>query len=274
MREQQKMPLIELSEISKLYGFGDATTLALDEINLSVERGEFIAIMGHSGSGKSTLLNIIGLLDRPTNGTFLLDNKNVGKLSVNRCARARRDHVGFIFQTFNLLPNMTVIENVALPLAYKNVSLSKRLKRASVALAKVNLSDKEYYFPHQLSGGQAQRVAIARALVTNPSIVIADEPTGNLDSVNSRRVMDLLSELHQAGNTILMVTHNPELTAFASRVIYMRDGTISTDEMSTIGIIPKSAQKLLQTVAWMPKNKKPKMIIKKSKLPKKIKVTR
>ena len=233
--------VIDLKEVSKLYGFGNATTVALDEVSLTVEKGEFVAIMGPSGSGKSSLLNVIGLLDRPTHGTYSLSSRVVSKLRPNRLAKVRRDHIGFIFQSFNLLPRLTALENVALPLAYKGVAHTKRLKQASAALERVGLSDREYYYPKALSGGQAQRVAIARALVNNPSLIIADEPTGNLDSLSSRVVMELLAELHATGSTILMVTHNPELTRYATRVLYMLDGSVVYDEQTKLGEVPARA---------------------------------
>lgn len=235
--------VIDLSEVSKIYGFGNATTVALDEVSLTVKRGEFVAIMGPSGSGKSSLLNVIGLLDRPTHGTYMLSNRLVSKLRPNRLARARRDHIGFVFQSFNLLPRLTALENVALPLAYKGMTQTRRLKQAGTALERVGLADREYYYPKALSGGQAQRVAIARALVNNPSLIIADEPTGNLDSHSSRVVMELLAELHATGSTILMVTHNPELTRYATRVLYMLDGSIVHDEQTKLGEVPKVARK-------------------------------
>ncbi len=236
------MPVIELKDVSKLYGFGDATTVALDEVNLNIDSGEFVAIMGPSGSGKSTLLNIIGLLDRATHGEYKLGERYVARLRTNQRAKVRRDTIGFIFQSFNLLPRMTVLENVALPLAYKGMTQTRRLKRAGEALERVGLADREYFYPHQLSGGQAQRVAIARALVNNPSIIIADEPTGNLDSGASRLVMELLSDIHAGGSTILMVTHNPELTRYASRVVFMHDGSIISDEISKLGEVPELAR--------------------------------
>lgn len=237
------MPVIELKDVSKIYGFGDATTVALDEVSFSVEPGEFIAIMGPSGSGKSTLLNVIGLLDRPTHGEFKLGERYVSRLRSNQRAKARRDTVGFVFQSFNLLPRLTVLENVALPLAYKGITQTRRLKQAGNMLERVGLADREYFLPHQLSGGQAQRAAIARALVNNPDIIIADEPTGNLDSAASRLVMELLSDIHQTGSTVLMVTHNPELTRYASRVVFMRDGAIMTDELTTIGELPETIKR-------------------------------
>jgi putative ABC transport system ATP-binding protein len=239
------MALIEIKEVSKLFGFGNATTIALDEVDFSVEKGEFIAIMGPSGSGKSTLMNIVGLLDHPTHGSYSLNGRTVSKLRTNQRAKLRRDNIGFIFQSFNLLPKLTAIENVALPLAYRGITPVRRLKRAAEILERVGLSDKEAFYPRQLSGGQIQRVAIARALINNPGILIADEPTGNLDSLSSRVVMELLSEIHASGNTILMVTHNPELTRYANRVIYMHDGVIVHDEKSAIGEVPTSIRRSL-----------------------------
>jgi putative ABC transport system ATP-binding protein len=234
--------VIELTNVSKIYGFGHATTVALDEVNLIVKKGEFVAIMGPSGSGKSSLLNVIGLLDRPTHGTYSLSGRIVSRLRPNRLARARRDHIGFIFQSFNLLPRLSALENVALPLAYRGVGLTKRLKQASRALEEVGLSEREYFLPKNLSGGEAQRVAIARALVGSPSLIIADEPTGNLDSSSSTVVMELLAELHATGSTILMVTHNPELTRYATRVLYVSDGEIVFDEQTKIGEVPQRAR--------------------------------
>lgn len=245
------MSIIELEDVSKLYGFGDATTVALNEVVLKIERGEFVAIMGASGSGKSTLLNLIGLLDRPTYGEYKLDGRQVARLRPNQHAKVRRDKIGFIFQSFNLLPRLNVIENVALPLAYKGILQTKRLKRAAAILDRVGLSDREYYMPKQLSGGQAQRVAIARALINDPQIIIADEPTGNLDSSASRLVMELLSDIHKAGNTILMVTHNPELTRYASRVLFMHDGIIVGDEISPIGEVPDAARRSMYFIPRM-----------------------
>ena len=239
------MPIIDLKEVSKLYGFGDATTLALDEVSLSIEKGEFVAVMGPSGSGKSTLMNIIGLLDRPTHGGYDLSGRSVSKLRPNQRARVRRDRVGFVFQSFNLLPRLNVLENVALPLAYKGTGVTRRLKQASSLLDRVGLADREYFMPRQLSGGQLQRVAIARALINNPDIIIADEPTGNLDSESSRVVMELLSDIHKTGHTILLVTHNPELTRYVNRVVYMHDGSIVHDENTPIGEVPRFARRAL-----------------------------
>ena len=239
------MPIIEIEDVSKLYGFGDAATVALDEVSLTIEEGEFVAIMGPSGCGKSTLMNIIGLLDRPSHGSFLFGNKSVSKLRPNRAAKYRRDTIGFIFQNFNLLPRLTALENVALPLAYKGMSVGRRTRHASDILARVGLQHREYYYPRQLSGGQTQCVAIARALVNNPKLIIADEPTGNLDSTGSRLVMELLSEIHKQGNTILFVTHNPELTRYATRVVYMHDGAIVRDEQTPVGEVAETAKRVM-----------------------------
>lgn len=237
------MAVIELQDVSKLYGFGDATTLALDEVSLKIEKGEFVAVMGPSGCGKSTLMNMIGLLDRPTHGTYLLNGRRVDRLRPNRAAKLRRDTLGFIFQNFNLLPRLTVLENVALPLSYTGMGTVKRQKIASNILERVGMQNREYFLPGQLSGGQVQCAAIARALVNNPSLLVADEPTGNLDSNGSLLVMELLSELHKTGNTIIFVTHNPELTRYATRVIYMHDGVIIQDEQTEIGQVAKTARK-------------------------------
>lgn len=242
------MPLIELKDVSKLYGFGDATTLALDEVNLTIERGEFVAVMGPSGSGKSSLMHVIGLLDRPSHGQYLLDGKAADRLRPNRTAKVRRDKIGFIFQSYNLLPRLNVLENVALPLAYKGVTLTKRLKQASAMLERVGIQHREYFLPSQLSGGQAQCAAIARALVNNPQLIIADEPTGNLDSAASRLIMELLSEVHKTGNTVLFVTHNPELTRYATRVVYMHDGSVIHDEKTALGQVAPRARKVLYTL--------------------------
>ncbi|MCA9350680.1 ABC transporter ATP-binding protein [Candidatus Saccharibacteria bacterium] len=224
------MSLIKLENVSKVYGFGDATTIALDEVSLEIEKGEFIAVMGASGSGKSTLLNIIGLLDRCSEGKYLLNERDVSRIRSRRRAKIRRDHFGFIFQSFNLINTMNVLENVSLPLAYKGVLKLSRYKKASTMLQKIGLQNREYYLPSQLSGGQIQRVAIARALINRPSLIIADEPTGNLDSASSDSIMDMLRDIHEAGNTIIIVTHNPDLTAYASRVIYLRDGSVVSDQ--------------------------------------------
>lgn len=222
-------PVIQLRDLTKRYGIGDAEHTVLDGIDLTIERGEFIAIMGPSGCGKTTLLNILGLLDRADEGDYKLEGRKVESLSGATRAAIRSDQVGFVFQNFNLVPRLSVIENVALPLTYRGIGKTKRLQMASKILGNFHLSEREYYMPWQLSGGQTQRVAIARALVNDPSIVLADEPTGNLDSKASHVIMEELSDIHKRGNTIIMVTHNPSLTTYASRVITMLDGQIDTD---------------------------------------------
>lgn len=222
-------PVIELKNLIKRYGAGDTEQNALDEVSLKIEKGEFIAIMGPSGCGKTTLLNVIALLDRADDGEYLLDGVSVESLSGAQHARIRSKQIGMVFQSFNLINRLTVLENVALPLTYKGVRRTKRLERASEVLKTFHLQEREYYMPWQLSGGQMQRVAIARALVNEPSIILADEPTGNLDSRASHVIMEELSDLHKKGNTIIMVTHNPNLTSYASRVINMLDGKIASD---------------------------------------------
>ncbi len=236
-------PVISLTNLRKRFGVGEAEQYALDGVDLTVEKGEFIAIMGPSGCGKTTLLNIIGLLDQPTDGEYLLDGKSVEDLSNSKRARIRAKQIGFIFQNFNLIERLNVLENVALPLAYSSMPHLKRLVAASDMLKNFHLGEREYYMPWQLSGGQTQRVAIARALVNDPSIILADEPTGNLDSRSSHVIMEELSEVHKKGNTIIMVTHNPNLTTYASRVITMLDGKIDTDTKDLTIEKPKVAEK-------------------------------
>ena len=228
-KSSKSTPVIELKDLIKRYGEGDASQNALDSVNLKIEKGEFIAIMGPSGCGKTTLLNIMALLDSADDGEYLLDGTSVESLSSAQQARVRSGQIGMVFQSFNLINRLTVLENVALPLTYKGVGRTKRLERASEVLKTFHLQEREYYMPWQLSGGQMQRVAIARALVNEPSIILADEPTGNLDSRASHVIMEELSDLHKKGNTIIMVTHNPNLTSYASRVINMLDGKIASD---------------------------------------------
>lgn len=222
-------PVIDLRGVQKYFGYGDTQTIALESLDLTIEHGEFVAIMGPSGCGKTTLLNIIGLLDQPTDGEYRLNSRNVAKLPSSRKAKIRNREIGFIFQNFNLIPKLTVIDNVALPLTYSRGMNYKHQEKASQILTNLGLHSREYYMPYQLSGGQMQRVAIARALANSPSIILADEPTGNLDSKNSEIIMDELTRIHREGNTILMVTHNPELLSYASRVIHMKDGQIERD---------------------------------------------
>lgn len=242
------MALIELKEVSKLYGFGDATSVALDEVSLRIEQGECVAVMGPSGSGKSTLMNLIGLLDRPSHGDYILGGRRVSRLKAERRAKLRRDKIGFIFQSFNLLPRLTALDNVSLPLLYKGMSVGRRNRKAWDMLERVGLGDRAFYYPRQLSGGQTQSVAIARALVNDPQLIIADEPTGNLDTASSRLVMELLSEIHKLGNTVIFVTHNPELTRYATRVVYMQDGCIKYDEQTKLGEVGRYARQVMYAV--------------------------
>ena len=221
--------IIELRGLTKRYGYGDTESFALKDFDLTIKRGEFIMIMGPSGCGKTTLLNIIGLLDRASSGEYILGGEDVASISARRQARLRAKKIGFIFQDFNLIEDLPIIENVALPLVYTGYSKTSRLKNASSTLKRFHLDEREYYLPYQLSGGQQQRVAIARAIVGNPEIILADEPTGNLDSRSSHIVMEELKSIHEEGNTIIMVTHNPALTTYATRVINMLDGQIDTD---------------------------------------------
>lgn len=222
-------PVIELFGLSKMFGIGDAITVALDNVTLTIDKGEFVAIMGPSGSGKTTLMNILGLLDAPTHGEYYLEGKAVADLSGRKRAKLRRDHIGMIFQNFNLLSRSTVLDNVALPLTYKGTLRTKSLTAASKLLTDFGLHEREYYMPYQLSGGQLQRVAIARALVSKPAIILADEPTGNLDTKSSEIIMQELADIHQQGNTIIMVTHNPDVAIYADRILQMVDGQIASD---------------------------------------------
>lgn len=228
-KKKEATPVIELEKLTKSYGHGDTSTIALDALDLVIEKGEFVAIMGPSGCGKTTLLNILGLLDTPSDGSYALDQRPVAELSERRRAFIRSHQIGFVFQSFNLLGRMNILDNVALPLTYRGMGRIKQLKAASKMLKTFDLQEREYYMPSQLSGGQLQRVAIARALVNKPSIILADEPTGNLDSKSSELIMNELQDIHQQGNTIIMVTHNPDLTLYATRIINMLDGRIATD---------------------------------------------
>ena len=231
VNNQQTSPnnLIELHDINRVFGIGEAESYALQNFYLQVKPGEFIMIMGSSGCGKTTLLNILGFLDRPTSGQYFLNQTPTSHFSSRRLAKLRSQKIGIIFQEYNLIPTLTVLENVALPLIYAGVSHTKAIIKASETLKNFDLQTKEYYYPYQLSGGQKQRVAIARALVANPEIILADEPTGSLDTKSSEAVMQELHRVHQAGNTIIMVTHNPALTKYATRVLHMIDGSIDRD---------------------------------------------
>ncbi len=227
--------LIEAIGLSKVYGSGEVAVHALRGIDLQVRRGEFVAIMGPSGSGKSTLLNLLGCLDRPTRGRYLLDGEDVSRLSRTALADVRNRKVGFVFQAYNLLPRLTALQNVMLPLLYnrhERLSAEERRRRAIAALEAVGLGERLHHRPHALSGGEQQRVAIARALVNRPAILLADEPTGNLDTRSGREILVLLAELHRQGATILMVTHDPEASAHAARIIHLRDGEIVSDRLN------------------------------------------
>ena len=222
--------LIEVRDLKKVYGEGDAAVYALDGIDARIERGEFVAIMGPSGSGKSTLMNIIGCLDRPSAGEYILDGRDVSKLGKNELAEVRNSKLGFIFQSFNLLPRLTALENVMMPMLYDldgNATVREQKQRAAAALESVGLAHRLHHHPNQLSGGQQQRVAIARALVNRPPVILADEPTGNLDSHSSVEILDLLHQLHGQGVTIVMVTHDAEVAGHAQRVIWVHDGKVA-----------------------------------------------
>jgi putative ABC transport system ATP-binding protein len=223
------MSLIETHDLWKTYEMGTEKVHALQGVSIAIERGEYVAIMGPSGSGKSTLMNLIGCLDTPSQGSYLLNNKQVSQMNDDELARIRNEEIGFVFQTFNLLPRATALHNVELPLIYAGVPAKVRAQRATDALTKVELADRMSHRPNQLSGGQRQRVAIARALVNNPSILLADEPTGNLDTKTGVEIMALFERLHQSGNTIIIVTHEAEVAAHAHRTIHIRDGQVEKD---------------------------------------------
>jgi putative ABC transport system ATP-binding protein len=222
--------VIRLDKIVKTYRIGTILVEALREVSLVVHKNEFVALMGPSGSGKSTLMNILGCLDTPTSGRYLLNGEDVSKMGDNELAEIRNRQIGFVFQTFNLLPRSTALENVMLPLIYAGVGKAKRIELAKKTLAEVHLSDRMEHRPNELSGGQRQRVAIARALVNNPSIILADEPTGNLDSKTSIEILGLLEEIHRMGNTVIIVTHEEDIAMHAHRIIRLMDGKISQDE--------------------------------------------
>lgn len=224
--------IIETINISKTYRMGEELVQALKSISIVVNKGEYVAFMGPSGSGKSTLMNIIGCLDSPTTGSYILNGKDVSDMTENELAEVRNKEIGFVFQTFNLLPRASCLDNVALPLIYAGYNKSDRTEMAFQALKNVGLGDRVGHKPNELSGGQRQRVAIARALVNNPSIILADEPTGNLDSKTSYGIMELFHELHQKGNTIIMVTHEDDIAHYAHRVVRLRDGLVESDTLN------------------------------------------
>jgi putative ABC transport system ATP-binding protein len=223
------MALIETNDLWKTYVMGTEEIHALRGVSVQIERGEYVAIMGPSGSGKSTLMNLIGCLDTPSKGSYLLNGKQVSQMNDDELARIRNEEIGFVFQTFNLLPRATALHNVELPLVYAGITSRERQQLARRALERVELADRMTHRPNQLSGGQRQRVAVARALVNNPSILLADEPTGNLDSKTGAEIMGLFHRLHEAGNTIVLVTHEAEVAAHAHRVIHIRDGQVEDD---------------------------------------------
>lgn len=224
---------IRLSNIKKIYNVGDSTVAALDGLDLHIAKGQFAAIMGPSGSGKSTLMNILGCLDRPTIGSYILDGEEVAQLSDDDLATTRNKKIGFVFQNFNLLSRISALENVALPLVYAGIDKKTRIERASSLLASVGLENRKDHLPNELSGGQRQRVAIARALVNDPKIIMADEPTGNLDTKSSIEIMGLFGELHKEGKTIILVTHEPDIAQYAERQLMVRDGKLVRDEMGS-----------------------------------------
>src|ERR1700712_5042162 len=229
--------ILHLENIRKSYFLGKQELPVLKGISIDIFKNEYVALMGPSGSGKSTLMNILGCLDSPTAGRYILNGKDVSKMEDNDLADVRNREIGFVFQQFNLLPRLTAVENVALPLIYSGVSKNERLDRAMAALSKVKLDDRSKHKPNELSGGQCQRVAIARALINNPSIILADEPTGNLDFKTSFEIMDILGKIHADGNTVILVTHEEDISAYAHRVVRLRDGVIESDKRNETPVV-------------------------------------
>lgn len=225
-------PIIQIKNIKRDFALGSETVYVLKGIDLTINKGEYVALMGPSGSGKSTLMNLLGCLDTPTSGSYILNGKDVSKMTDNELAEIRNKEIGFVFQTFNLMPRTTALENVALPLIYAGKSKSDRSARAAEVLTQVGLADRMDHKPNQLSGGQRQRVAVARALVNHPSIILADEPTGNLDSKTSVEIMQLFNDIHAQGNTVILVTHEEDIARFAHRIIRLKDGIIEKDEIT------------------------------------------
>jgi putative ABC transport system ATP-binding protein len=225
-------PLIKITNIKRDFPLGNEIVYVLKGIDLEINKGEYVALMGPSGSGKSTLMNILGCLDTPTSGTYILNGKHVSEMQDDELAGIRNKEIGFVFQTFNLMPRTTALDNVALPMVYAGHSKSERVERATEVLTRVGLQDRMDHKPNQLSGGQRQRVAVARALVNKPSIILADEPTGNLDSKTSVEIMNLFNEIHANGNTVILVTHEEDIAAYAHRIIRLRDGIIESDSQN------------------------------------------
>ena len=226
-------PLIKITNIKRDFPLGNEIVYVLKGIDLEINKGEYVALMGPSGSGKSTLMNILGCLDTPTSGTYILNGKHVSEMQDDELAGIRNKEIGFVFQTFNLMPRTTALDNVALPMVYAGHSKSERVERATEVLTQVGLQDRMDHKPNQLSGGQRQRVAVARALVNKPSIILADEPTGNLDSKTSVEIMNLFNEIHANGNTVILVTHEEDIAAYAHRIIRLRDGLIESDTINS-----------------------------------------
>ncbi len=224
------MTIIDIEKLTKTYVMGEQMVHALRGVSLRIEKGEYVALMGPSGSGKSTLMNMLGCLDTPTSGTYVLNGSDVSRMTDDELAEIRNKEIGFVFQTFNLIPRLTSLDNVALPLVYAGMSLGKRRKRAQEVLESVGLGERVDHRPNELSGGQRQRVAVARALVGSPSIILADEPTGNLDSKTSVEIMALFEEIHRKGNTVILVTHEPDIALHAHRIVRLRDGVVETDQ--------------------------------------------
>jgi len=224
--------IIHLEQIRKSYFLGKNELQVLKGIDMDIVKNEFVALMGPSGSGKSTLMNILGCLDSPTGGRYILNGKDVSRMPDNDLAEVRNQEIGFVFQQFNLLPRLTAAENVALPLIYNGIGRKERHERAMEVLGKVKLTDRSHHKPNELSGGQCQRVAIARALINNPSIILADEPTGNLDSRTSYEIMDIIGKIHEDGNTVILVTHEEDISTFAHRIIRLKDGQVETDKLN------------------------------------------
>ncbi|MFT4154746.1 ABC transporter ATP-binding protein [Parafilimonas sp.] len=232
-------PVIELQHIRKTYFMGHNSIEVLKGIMLTIERNEYVALMGPSGSGKSTLMNILGCLDTPTSGQYILNGKDVSKMPDDDLAEVRNTEIGFVFQQFNLLPRLTAAENVALPLIYAGISKKERTERAMLALQKVGLEERSHHKPNEMSGGQIQRVAIARALVNNPSLLLADEPTGNLDTKTSAEVMEIFGQIQAAGNTVVLVTHEEDIAEYAKRIVRLRDGNIESDNLKEAEMMAK-----------------------------------